>query len=170
MIFDAVIYALLALAVVMGFRAGLLRSLATILGYVLATPVALGTAPALSLYLARHYQMPPTYNGFVIAGILIFTGWLFAALLKRAVGDIVGQDIGIGDRLAGMLLGGTRILLVAVLVVAIFDRIIPPGRQPPFLKESQLYPYLSAAAQAGLRRLPPDVAAYIDRLKSARGL
>ena len=63
MLFDLAIYALLALAVVMGFTSGLLRSMATILGYVIAAPMAFGVAPALSFFLATHFDMPPVYNG-----------------------------------------------------------------------------------------------------------
>jgi membrane protein required for colicin V production len=56
------------------------------------------------------------------------------------------------------------------LVVVIFDRVIPVDRQPQFLTGSRLRPYLSAAGQAGLRTLPPEIEDYIDRLKHARGL
>jgi membrane protein required for colicin V production len=36
-------------------------------------------------------------------------------------------------------------LVVAVLIVVIFDRIIPADRQPAYLIGSKLRPYLSAA-------------------------
>jgi membrane protein required for colicin V production len=72
--------------------------------------------------------------------------------------------------MAGALLGAARIGLVAVLIVLIFDRIIPADRQPPFLVDSRLRPYLSAAAQKGLKSLPPEVDDYIARLKRERGV
>ena len=74
------------------------------------------------------------------------------------------------DRMAGAMLGFVRVALLAVLIVLIFERIIPSGREPAFLKGSQLRPILSAAGQAGLRSLPPEVADTIDRLKRERGL
>jgi membrane protein required for colicin V production len=83
---------------------------------------------------------------------------------------MVGQHIGIVDRITGALLGAGRIALVAVLIAVIFDRVIPQGRQPAFLTESLLYPYLSAAGRAGMQALPPEVSDYIDRLKKERGL
>jgi membrane protein required for colicin V production len=170
MIFDAAIYALAALAVIIGFNAGLLRSLATILGYVAATPVAIAMAPALSLFLIQRFQMPLAYNGAVLFGILLVVGMLFGALMRRAVRHVVGPRTGIADRTAGAALGAVRIGLLAVVMVVIFDRIIPAGREPSFLKESQLRPYLSVAGRAGLKSLPPDVADHIDRLKRARGI
>jgi membrane protein required for colicin V production len=170
MIFDAAVYFLAAVAVIFGFNAGLLRSLATVLGYVIAAPVAVGTAPALSLFLTERFQMPPARNSVVLFGILLVTGMVFSALLRRALSDVVGPQISLFDRLAGALLGAVRIGLLAVLMVVIFDRIIPAGRQPAFLADSQLRPYLSAAGQKGLKSLPPDVADYIDRLKKERGL
>ena len=66
--------------------------------------------------------------------------------------------------------GYSLIDLVAVLIVLIFDRIIPAGRDPEFLKGSKTRPWLSLAAQSGLRSLPPEVSSYIDRLKRERGL
>ena len=59
-------------------------------------------------------------------------------------------------------------ILVAVLMVLIFDRIIPSNRQPPFLVDSRLRPILSMAGVQGLKSLPPDVADYIDQLKRER--
>ncbi len=170
MIFDTVIYLLAALAVFMGFRSGLLRSMATIIGYVIAAPVALAVAPGLSSFLAIRLDMPPAYNGVVLAFNLLVAGMLFAGLLRRALTDVVGHEISIPDRVAGALLGAMRIGFVAVVVVVIFDRIIPANRQPSFLVDSQLRPYLSAAGQAGVKALPPDVIGYIDRLKKERGL
>ncbi|HET7678757.1 MAG TPA: CvpA family protein [Xanthobacteraceae bacterium] len=170
MIFDAVIYALIALAIVLGFNSGMLRSMATILGYVIAAPVALGVAPALSFFLATRLDMPPAYNGVVLAGLLLALGMIFGALLRRAVSDVIGPQVSIPDRIAGAALGAMRIGLVAVLIVVIFDRIIPANRQPAFLAGSQLRPYLSAAGQAGVKKLPPEVIAYIDRLKRQRGI
>ena len=127
MIFDVIIYALLALAVVMGFASGLLRSMATILGYVIGAPVALGVAPALSFFLATRLDMPPVYNGALLAGLLLVLGMIFAALLRRALDDVTGPHISIPDRIAGAALGAMRIGFVAVLIVVIFDRVIPPA-------------------------------------------
>jgi membrane protein required for colicin V production len=168
--FDAAIYLCLLVAIVVGFNSGLLRSLATILGYVGATPVAVGTAPALSLFLTQRFHMAPAYSVAVLFGILLVAGMIFGALLRRAVGDLVGTDINIVDRLAGSMLGAVRVGLLAVVMVLIFDRIIPVNRQPAFLAGSYLRPFLSLAGRTGLKSLPPDVTDYIDRLKRERGI
>ncbi|MGC2780231.1 MAG: CvpA family protein [Bradyrhizobium sp.] len=168
--FDATIYICLILAVIMGFNSGLLRSLATILGYVAAMPVAVGTAPALSLFLSDRFKMPPAQNALVLFGILLVTGMIFSALLRRLVSDLFGPRASIPDRLAGAMLGAVRVGLLAVLMVLIFDRIIPAGRQPAFLADSRLRPLLSMAGQQGLKSLPPEVADFIDRLKREHGI
>jgi membrane protein required for colicin V production len=49
--------------------------------------------------------------------------------------------------------------------VLIFDQLVPADRQPAYLTGSQLRPLLSMAGQKGFKSLPPDVTAYIDRLK-----
>ena len=65
-------------------------------------------------------------------------------------------------------LGATRVGLVAITLVLIFDALMPAQATPTFLVGSQLRPLLSAAGQKGFRSLPPEVAATIDRLKAAR--
>jgi membrane protein required for colicin V production len=83
---------------------------------------------------------------------------------------VVGPRISLPDRLAGALLGAVRIGLIAVLIVLIFDRVIPADREPAFLKGSTLRPWLSQAGEAGVNRLPPEAVQAIDRLKRARGI
>jgi len=75
---------------------------------------------------------------------------------------------GIGDRLAGAVLGAVRVGLVAVTLIMIFDQVVPADRQPSYLAGSRLRPLLSVAGQTGVRSLPPEVAATIDRLKKDR--
>jgi membrane protein required for colicin V production len=166
--FDAVIYGLVVVAVVMGFRSGLLRSVATIVGYLAAMPFALATAPALALVLTDQFHLAPIQPWAAFCGIFLFSGILLSALLRRAVSDITGPTVSIVDRVAGAMLGAVRIGLLAVLMVVIFDRIIPPNRQPAFLVDSRLRPILSLAGRQGLKSLPPDVADFIDQLKRAR--
>jgi len=146
--FDIAIYVCLFLAVVMGFNAGLLRSLATIFGYLAAAPIAVAATPYLMPTLIAQFKVPPAL----------------------AIGELVGPQVSIPDRMAGALLGAVRIGLLAVLMVVIFDRIIPADREPAFLKGSQWRPVLSLAGRQGLKSLPPDITDYIDRLKRERGI
>jgi membrane protein required for colicin V production len=168
--FDAVVYAVALVAIVMGFHAGLMRSLATILGYLIAAPIAVAVAPAVTARVPEQFTMSPDKTWLVLCGVLLVVGVVVSALLRYAVSEFTGPDVNLLDRLAGALLGAARIGLVAVLIVLVFDRIIPADRQPPFLADSRLRPILSVAGQKGLKSLPPDVAELIDRLKRERGI
>jgi len=168
--FDAAVYFFLFVAVVMGFSSGLLRSLATIFGYLIAAPLALAATPYLTPIMIDQFRLPLSQNWVAFTGILLVIGMILSALLRHAVSEIVGPQISVPDRLAGALLGAVRIGLLAVLMVVIFDRIIPTDREPAFLKGSQWRPVLSKAGQTGLKSLPPDVADIIDRLKRERGI
>jgi membrane protein required for colicin V production len=168
--FDAVVYAIALIAIVMGFKAGLLRSLATILGYLIAAPIAVAVTPAVTAVVTGQHAMTPEKTWFSLCVVFVVIGIAVSALLRYAVNEFIGPDVSLFDRFAGALLGAARIGLVAVLIVLIFDRIIPADRQPPFLADSRLRPYLSAAGQKGLRSLPPDIEAYIERLKQQRGV
>jgi membrane protein required for colicin V production len=165
--FDAVVYAVALIAIVMGFKTGLLRSLATILGYVIAAPLAVGITPRVMASLPS--LATPERTWLVLIGLFLAIGIVVSALLRSAASGFI-HNVGPFDRVAGALLGAVRIFLVAVLIVLVFDRIIPANRQPPFLVDSKLRPYLSAAGQKGLRTLPPEVEAHIDRLKRQHGI
>src|SRR5689334_10164927 len=164
-VFDLAIYVCMFVAVVFGFMTGLLRSLATIIGYLCGMGVAVAAAPRLTPLLTTYLKMPTPQTWLVFVAIFVATGVVISALLRLAVSEMVGPNISIPDRIAGALLGAFRIILLAILLVLVFDRIIPPGREPGFLKGSQWRPVLSSAGQYGLQALPPDVEEYIDRLK-----
>lgn len=168
--FDIAVYVCLFAGVVIGFMSGLLRSLATIFGYVAAMGVAVAAAPKLTPMLTSQFKLSPPQTWIVFAAIFLLAGIVLSALLRLAVSEMVSPNISIPDRVAGALLGALRIGLVAVVVVLAFDRIIPQGREPAWLKGSQWRPVLSMAGQKGLKTLPPDIEAYIDRLKRQRGL
>ena len=163
--FDAAVYFVAIVAVISGFNAGLLRSIATIVGYLAAMPVALATTPFIARMVTDKFNAPVAQNSLLFFGVFLAVGMVASALLRTAISEIVGPNIGLTDRLAGSALGALRIGLLAVTMVLIFDRIIPLDRQPAFLKGSQLRPILLMAGQKGLKSLPPDVTALIDQLK-----
>jgi membrane protein required for colicin V production len=173
--FDGAIYGLTLVAIVLGFRAGLLRSLATIFGYLAAAALAVALTPKLAPFVTERFNLPAFsipggQNGLVFAAVFLVSGLLMSALLRMAVSETTGPQPGIADRAGGATLGAIRIVLLAVLLVLILERIIPAGREPAWLAGSKLRPVLSQAGANGLRSLPPDVADYIDGLKRDRGL
>ena len=168
--FDAVVYAVAIIAMVVGFNAGLLRSLATILGYLIAAPTAVALMPPAASLVLGQSAPSPNQTWILLFAVFFLIGGIVAALIRMIVGAFAGPDPGLFDRMAGATLGAVRIALVAVLVVVVFDRIIPADREPQFLAGSRLRPYLSAAGQMGLRSLPPEVDDYIDRMKREYGI
>ena len=168
--FDLVVYAVAFVAVVAGFRSGLLRSLATIIGYAAAAPLAVALAPQVVPLLASVLLLPPAQNWIAPVVLFLAFGMLLSAMLRVVVSTFTGADVSLPDRLGGALFGALRIGLVAVLIVLIFDKVIPANRQPDFLQGSRLRPILSQAAAKGLRSLPPEVEAQIEKLKRERGL
>lgn len=169
-IFDAAVIGATLVAVIMGYRAGLLRSLATIFGYLLAAPVAIVATPKLAPLFTTQSASPEGPSIVMYAGVFLVVGVVTAAMLRSAVGLVAGEDVSVPDRAAGAALGAVRILLLAILMVLIFERIIPAKREPAWLAQSQLRPLLAAAGEQGVRKLPPDVVAQIDRMKKERGI
>jgi membrane protein required for colicin V production len=166
--FDVIVYVGLIVAGIAGFNAGLLRSAATILAYLIAMPIAVWLASMVSPSVEGRLGSPLMQNSLLFFGIFLVAGIVLGKLMRMALDETIGPDSGIGDRLAGALLGTVRVVLVAITLVLIFDRLVPADRQPAFLTGSHLRPLLSVAGQKGFKSLPPDVTAYIDRLKKDR--
>ena len=162
-IFDGAVIGFTLIAIVFGFRSGLLRSLATIIAYLVAAPAAIPITAKLS-------QLSPQAGNSLYFWVVLALGLLLGMLMRSAVSAAFGEEASMTDRVAGALLGALRTGLLAVFMVLIFERIIPPNVQPPWLTQSKLRPYLSEAGQRGLKSLPPDVMEYIDRIKKERGL
>ncbi|MGO8914240.1 MAG: CvpA family protein [Bradyrhizobium sp.] len=166
--FDAVVYLALIVAAVSGFNAGLLRSAVTILAYLIAMPIAVWIMSLVSTDLDGRFGSPLVQNSPLLFGIFLITGIVLGKLMRMALDETVGPQASVGDRLAGAALGAVRVGLVALTLVLIFDQLVPSDRQPTFLTGSQLRPLLSVAGQRGFKSLPPDIVAYIDRLKKDR--
>lgn len=169
-IFDIVVVVAALVAIIAGFRAGLLRSLATIVAYIVAAPVAVVLTPKLSPLISPHTAPTTAQSALVFFGVLLAVGVVIGALLRGALNVAVGEDINIADRAGGAALGALRVALLGVLMVLVFERIIPARQEPAWFAQSQLRPYLAAAGQMGARSLPPDLIRHIDRLKREHGL
>ena len=165
--FDLAVYAALAIAVVFGFRTGLLCSAMTILAYLLAAPIAVALTPLIVPQISANPNAPWLQNWTWLFGIFVVVGMLFGYIGRLALNDTI-RDAGIGDRLGGAALGAARVGLVATTLVLVFDQIVPADKQPPFLAGSHLRLLFSTAGQMGFKSLPPEVASAIDRLKQER--
>lgn len=164
--FDIVVYAAFIVAMALGFRAGLLRSAVTILGYLVAAPIAIWIN---GLILPQTpAATSQAQNSLIFFAIFLVTGIVLGSMLRLAVNDMIGAHIGIGDRLGGALLGAIRVGLIAVTLVLIFDQLVPANMQPSYLTGSHLRPLLSQLGQTGIRSLPADITARVEQLKRAR--
>lgn len=164
--FDVVVYLALIVAMALGFRSGLLRSAVTILGYLVAAPIAIWIN---SLILPQApAATSQAQNSLIFFATFLIAGIVLGSLLRLAVNDLIGAHVGIGDRLGGAVLGAIRVGLIAVTLVLIFDQLVPANLQPSYLTGSHLRPLLSRLGQSGIRSLPPDMVATFDQLKRAR--
>jgi membrane protein required for colicin V production len=166
--FDVIVYVGLIVAGITGFNAGLLRSAVTILAYLIAMPIAVWATSLASPSVEGRLSSPLMQNSLLFFSIFLIAGIVLGKLMRMALDETIGPESGIADRLAGAVLGAVRVALVAITLVLIFDQLVPADRQPAFLTGSHLRPLLSIAGQKGFKSLPPDVTAYIDRLKKDR--
>jgi membrane protein required for colicin V production len=155
---------------VIGFRAGLLRSGVTILGYLIAMPIAVWITGLIVPQMSGNAMVSDAQNSLVFFAIFLVSGIVLGSVLRMAVNDMIGHEIGLGDRLGGALLGAVRVGLIAVTLVLIFDQLVPANMQPAYMTGSHLRPLLSQAGQMGFKSLPPDVTVAIDQWKRTHRL
>ena len=165
--FDIAVLLGLVIAVGTGLRTGLIRSAITILAYIVAMPIAVWVMSFVPP-LTENYNSPLMQNAGFFLGVFLVIGMAIGKLARIPLDEAIGTDIGLVDRLGGATLGAIRTGLVATSVVLVFDQLIPSYRQPAFLQNSQLRPIFSAAGQKGVRALPPELTATIERLKRER--
>ena len=122
----------------------------------------------LAHYAAGSVDLSGGRGALVLFAVFLVSGMVISALPGCAIGDMTEAHAPL-DRVAGAMLGVGRTILLAVLMVVMIFIERLPDREPDWLSQSRLRP-VSAAGQQGLRALPPDVIAYIDRLKKERGL
>ena len=121
-LFDGAVYLCLAVAVIAGLRSGLMRGLATIVGYLIAAPVAVAVTPYLAPLVNARLQLTPSQLPLLFFAVFFIIGFLLAALMRGAVGEITGHRIGVVDRAAGGFLGAFRVVLTPKQrVVAVLD-------------------------------------------------
>src|SRR5579859_174255 len=162
--FDLAVFVGLAVAVFSGFGTGLLRSAITIVAYLVAMPIAVWVMSYVPPLDQGSASLLPHNAGFFL-GVFFVIGMALGKLARMMVDEAIGDDPGIGDRLGGAALGALRVGLVATSLVLVFDRIIPPGREPAFLAGSQLRPLFSEVGKRGFQSLPSEAVAAIDRLR-----
>lgn len=164
--FDAVVIVALLVVTVIGYRAGLVRSAATILGYLIAMPIAVWAMSLIGPQIGTSSAIASaSQNSLMLFGIFLVSGIVMGSVLRMAVDDTFGQHIGLGDRLAGAALGAIRVVMIAVTLVLIFDQMVPAAIQPPYLAGSRFRPVLSMLGQKGFKTLPPEVTATIAKWK-----
>src|SRR6476469_5359521 len=103
--FDAAVLGLALLALVTGFSSGLLRSLATILAYVVAAPVALAVSPSVGAWLDTKRFLPPDQMQMLISGtpflLLVIVAMVLGALMRGAVSGVTSGHMVLADRVLG---------------------------------------------------------------------
>src|SRR5205085_8374019 len=93
--FDAAVLAVVVMLAIMGFRAGLLRSLADILGFVIAAPLAVALTPYFSKAAgsAAAAGSPLENTSLVFFGLFLIGGLLLAQLIRLMIAGLVGDGI-----------------------------------------------------------------------------
>lgn len=124
-VIDIVIVILLVLNAALGFRSGLIRSIASLVGLFVGIAVASWNYPRFENYFAPVFHTEPMMavaSFIVIVLVVMIVAGLIGLLLRKMI-----QGIGLGwlDRILGLLFGLLRGALVVVLFIAVLAAFFP---------------------------------------------
>src|SRR5437763_1768394 len=107
--FDIAICLGLAAFMGLGFYAGLLRTLASILGYVVASPIAIAATSSISPALAGDATPVWARNFVLFFVVLLAVGGVIAHFMRHGVKELFGEQVDMAQalvRVTGLALAG----------------------------------------------------------------
>src|SRR3569623_3706016 len=75
-LFDGAVYLCLAVVIIAGLRSGLMRSLATIVGYLIAAPLAVALPPYVTPLVNARFPLTPSQLPLVFFAVVVAIGFL----------------------------------------------------------------------------------------------
>lgn len=137
---DWIIIIFVAFFVLNGLRHGFLRSAAGLAGIIFAFFIAVRFMHEFSAILLSFFDIKPRIAVLITAAIIfvvVFTAFLVAARLLKAMLD--AASLGWTDRIAGMLLGFTKGVVIASILALIISLFPIGGQFKSELRSSSLF-------------------------------
>lgn len=159
---DFVIIGIIVISVVVSFFRGFLREALSLLVWGLAIYFSLKYYGVLEPLLPSGYGLPSTVR-LVLSGIAILLGVLIiGGIFTWIVGSIFDKSGMSGtDRVAGILFGGLRGVILVVIIVLIISFL--PFKDESWWKESKVVPHFTEMAEWVKVRLPDEIPAYFEQ-------
>ncbi len=159
---DFVIIGIIAISVIVSFFRGFLREALSLLVWGLAIYFSLTYYSTLEPLLPSGYGLPPTVR-LVLSGIAILLGVLIVGgIFTWIIGTLFDKTGMSGtDRVAGILFGGLRGVILVVIIVLIISFL--PFKDEPWWTQSKMVPHFTEMAEWLKVRLPDEVPAYFEQ-------
>lgn len=154
-IFDTLLVLLVGVNVLTGFWRGFLVQIISLASLIAAFIVSRIFASQTAAYLES--QMDLAGAEALLAYTILFTGTLFVGGLLAQLARLLAKTLALAwaDRAAGAALGAFKALLLALVIMTVGEKILPP--KSPALTSSITLPYLRLATQTLLIAIPAEV-------------
>ncbi|HEX5015205.1 MAG TPA: MarP family serine protease [Candidatus Limnocylindrales bacterium] len=163
--FDAVVVALVVVAVVIGFRSGALPQLCGLAGAVLGGVLSILAVP----YLEQPLEsVDAQLRAFLVLGLVLFAvgiGEAIGSAIGRTAASRLGEGLfGAVDRVLGAVVGGAQ----AVLVFWLASGLLAAGPSPTLATQAQTSTFVRA--MNAYLPAPTEIATALSRLLGETGL
>lgn len=162
-IFDAIVFAIMAISCLHAFFRGFVREVLSLSAWACAGLVTLYFFPSVAEHLQPKFKSAVVSAGFSTLGIYIISLMGFS-LLNTAILKFIksGTDVGLLDNTLGLLFGAFRGAFLLSLVFFLMTISLPEDEYPKVIKTSVSLPYVESGAVT-LAKLAPK---YLRELSS----
>ncbi len=147
--FDMAVIGLVLISAIISFARGFVSELLTVAAFIAAALAALWGAPP--LWEAAEGMIQPAWvaKAVIVFGVFMVV-YIGVTMVTGSVTNMLHRNdqVGFFDRFLGLAFGVGRGVLVAALLLLIYNMAIPQDKHPGWLTEARTYPLVNKTASA----------------------
>ncbi len=147
---------------------GFTREVLAIASWGAAAVAAIYFYPLVLPYVKPYIQKDVLAMAMAAAAVFFVTLILVSIITIRLSDAILDSKVGALDRSLGFVFGAARGLLLCVIAFVFFSWLVPPEKQPEWVKGAKMKPLLQSTGDQLTSLLPDDPEGIIGRFKKPK--
>ncbi|WP_370931128.1 CvpA family protein [Bartonella sp. DGB1] len=152
---DGAVVVIVVISGIISMLRGFSREIFSIFSWVVAALISYYGVEHLLPYIQPHISN--NLIAFLITGISLFLiALIIMSLITKKLSNMVTDSrVGPVDNILGLIYGGIRGFIIALLAFMFLDKLISPINQPKWLHEASFRPFLEATSEKLYNLFPP---------------
>ena len=162
---DLIVLGIVFISAVLAMMRGFTREVLAIVSWVAAAAAAYLLHPYVKPYLDPYISNATASLAASIGVVFLLTLIIVSIFTVKFSDFILDSKIGALDRSLGFVFGTARGLLICVIGYAFFAWLVPPDKQPTWVRDSKTKPLLESSGESLMAMLPQDLDTQLNRLR-----